>query len=572
MQKQRRDFLKITAAGAAGLALARTNRAFAAWPSTGTLAVNPNISNMRVVACYDTKMMTTPTSTTFAPENAAVDSARVQANMDAMAMQLANQPTADAAWKAIFRSGKAWASTRVAIKVNTIEPMNMARLAVLQKFCTVFAGFGVPAANIIIYDGNSTYGAGISNYTSHFSTTDTTKIQAVVSSLNTALGGTTNAPLPDGSSAACTADIANGKIDVLVNIANNKGHTLMGKATLSMKNHFGTFAPKHDNNYAFSINKSDAILGGNPVRQQLCFIDSLLANKRSNTGSPEVMPNYLIMGVFGPAVDYLTVKKVREAVMGCTHDAATIDSYVTSFGYATTDPVWVVVPPAGGSTNADGGASPDGAGGSGGTSGAADAGAGGTGGAAGRGGGGTSGGGGRGGGGTSGAAGASGGGTSGAAGSSAGGTSGGGGKGGGGTSGAAGASGGGTSGAPGANAGGTSGATSGGGGGTIASGGTTSGGGAGGAGGTATSAPLASGGVAMTGETSAGAGSAVSAAGGSGGATEPTSGAVNAGKSGGGCDVAGGKRRATGWGAMLAFGAVVAEKLRRLLSDSDRSS
>jgi len=40
MQKQRRDFLKITAAGAAGLALTRADRAVAAWPGTGTMAVN----------------------------------------------------------------------------------------------------------------------------------------------------------------------------------------------------------------------------------------------------------------------------------------------------------------------------------------------------------------------------------------------------------------------------------------------------------------------------------------------------------------------------------------------------
>ena len=28
------------------------------------------------------------------------------------------------------------------------------------------------------------------------------------------------------------------------------------------------------------------------------------------------MPCYLVMGVFGPAVDYLTVKNIREAVLG----------------------------------------------------------------------------------------------------------------------------------------------------------------------------------------------------------------------------------------------------------------
>lgn len=258
MQNQRRDFLKITAAGAAGLALARADRVFAAWPTTGTLAVNSAIDNMRVVACYDTKMMTsTPTQLTFATENAAANSAQIQANMDAMAMSLANQTTADAAWKAIFRSGKAWASTKVALKVNVIEPKNMARLAVVQKFCNIFTGFGVLPANIIIYDGNTTYGSGISNYNSYFSATDTTKTPGVVSSYNSAMGGTTSAAIPGGSSATCSADLANGTIDILVNIANNKGHTQMGGATLSMKNHFGTFTPKHgDNNYVFNINLS----------------------------------------------------------------------------------------------------------------------------------------------------------------------------------------------------------------------------------------------------------------------------------------------------------------------------
>jgi len=550
MQKQRRDFLKITAAGAAGLALARADRAFAAWPSSGSLAVNPTISNMRVVACVDAKMLKTAlTSMTFAAENTAVDSARVQANMDAMAMQLANETTADAAWKAIFRSSKPWASTKVAIKVNTIEPKNMARIAVVEKFCKIMAGFGVPGANIVIYDGNTTYGAGISNYTSYFSLTDTTKIQAVVSSYNTGMGGTTKANIPGGSSANCTADIANGVTDILINIANNKGHTLMGKATLSMKNHFGTFAPNHDNTYVFNINKSDAILGGTPVRQQLCFIDSIIANKASNTGTPEVAPCYLVMGVFGPAVDYLTVKKVREEVMGCTHDAATINSYMTTFGYATTDAVWVVVPPASGGTNADGGTGTGGAGGSGSAGGGGASGSGGTrtGGNSATGGAGT--------GGNSGPGGGNGG-TSGSGGARTGGNS------------ATGGSGSGGQVATGGNSA-TGGADNGG---QIATGGSPGSGGiaSGGAGGTTAGASSTSGGSPATGGTSARAGSAVSASGGSTGVAQTTG--APSGNSGGGCDIAGGGRKATGWGAMLAFGAVVAEKLRRLVSSDDRSS
>ena len=549
MQNQRRDFLKMTAAGAAGLALARAGKAHAAWPSTGTLDVNPTISNMRVVACYDTKMMTgTPTAMSFAAENAAVNTAQVQANMDAMAMQLANQTTADAAWKAIFRSSKAWASTKVAIKVNTIEPKNMARLAVIQKFCTILTGFGVPAANIIIYDGNTTYGAGISNYNSYFSATDTSKIPGVVSSYNTALGGTVNATIPGGTSAACTAQIANGTIDILINIANNKGHTMMGKATLSMKNHFGTFAPNHDNNYVFNINKSDAILGGTPVRQQLCFIDSLIANKVSNTGTPEVMPCYLIMGVFGPAVDYLTVKKVRETVMNCTHDETIIAQYVTTFGYAETDPVWVVVPPAGASITTDGGTPGTGGSASGGNSGKGGAGSGGSSGSSGTGGAGS--------GGARASGGAANGGASGSGGSGNGGASASGT--GGAESGGTRASGGASSGGVGANGGAGSGGVSANGG--AGSGGATASGGAPGNGG-ATSGTFATGGNAGGATTSP-----ILASGGSAATGGYNAGNGVTGSSGSGCDVVGFGRRTSPWGALLAFGAVAAGKLWRRAS------
>ena len=598
MEKQRRDFLKITAASAAGLALTRrSNMALAAWPGTGTMAVNPSIDNMRVVACYDPQMMKPLTQATYAAEQKLVDSCQVQANMDAMAMQLAQVGTADAAWKAIFRSSKAWAATKVAIKINGIEPRIMANVAGIEKFCNVFTGLGVLPANIFIYDGSPLGAAGIPTLAAYFSATDTTKIPGVVGN-NSILGGTTNAPIPGGSSAACTANIANGTIDILVNIANNKGHNLAwtGYATLCMKNHFGTFPPTHDLNYMFNINKSDALLGGTSVRQQLCFVDSLLAiSGRMNTGSPDKQPNYLIMGVFGPAVDYLTVKKVREAILGSTHTAATIDSYLTTFGYATTDPVWVMVPAATGATCTGGGT-----GGTGGGTGGAGGGSGASGGTSGSGGarsgGTTSGSGGTASGGNNASGGipsggnnASGGADSGGNNASGGAASGGNNASGGTASGGNNASGsvasGGNNASGGARTGGNSasgGAASGGNnasggvasggnnasggaasGGTNASGGAASGGsatsGAGGTGGAATS--VASGGSANTGGSSAGAGT-----GGSSGSTVANQ------NSGSGCDVAGGDRRGTRWGAMLAFGAVVAEKLRRLVSDSDRSS
>jgi hypothetical protein len=523
MRTRRRDFLKITTAGATGLVLVRANQAFAAWPKTGTMEINPNISNRLVVACNDKTMMkSTPTTMSFATQNAAVDAARVAANMDAMAMKLADKTTADEAWKTIFRSKKAWESTVVAIKINCIETKNMARVAVLKKFSTVLMSLGVQPSNIIVYDGNTTYAGSYTTYKDSFSLTDTTKIQAVLSDFNDALGGTTNASLPDGSSASCTKYIADGTVDILINIANNKGHILHGGSTLCMKNHFGTFAANHTNlaSYVLNINKSDAIVGGNPVRQQLCFIDSLFANKASNSGSPEVMPCYLIMGTFGPAVDYLTVKKVREAVMSCTHDAAIVNAFVTSFGYTTSDPEWVLVPPA--TSNADAGTNPPG-----------DAGSGGT-----------------------GTGGAKTGGTSGSGGAGPGGSSGTGGTGKGGTTGSGGRDGG---------VAGRDGGAAGSGGVSSGSGGTSSGGIGGGSGGKNTN----TGGGAGTGGILGSGGKAAGGASGSGGAVASggTGGGVaETGSSGCGCELGGSNRSLGGLGVLVAAGTLVAGQVGRLLA------
>jgi hypothetical protein len=159
------------------------------------------------------------------------------------------------------------------------------------------------------------------------------------------------------------------------NIANNKGHaygTALGSVTLCMKNHYGTWEPDQTHtdlaNLIFKMNKSDPIIGGTPPRQQLCIVDSLFCNKSDITGTPELMPGYLVMGTFAPAVDYQTVKKIRVGVSGLKHDEAKIDPYLTSFGYKTSDVQWIVVAPGGGTSDA--GVAGSGGAGSGGSSGA----------------------------------------------------------------------------------------------------------------------------------------------------------------------------------------------------------
>jgi hypothetical protein len=546
MKKERRDFLKLTTVGATGLVLTRPNFAWAAWPSSGKLELNPDISNMRVVACVDPAMMkSTPTSTAFATQNAAVDYAKVQANMDAMAMTLTNKSSPDEAWRTIFHSGKDWASTVVAVKVNAGESKNTARLAVLQKLSNTLVGFGVQPKNFIVYDGHS---PANTIFASSFSTTDKTKVLGEVSApsgtTGDLLGGYKDAPLVDGTTHRCAGMIADGTVDILIDIANNKGHPMFGKVTLCMKNHYGTWEPDPNhpdlNNLIFKMNKSDAIIGGTPVRQQLCFVDSIYCNKADVFGTPELMPCYFVMGTFAPAVDYLTVRKVREAVSGLTHDSAVIDSYLTSFGYATSDPQWILVPPA--TVAPDAGAT-----GSGGAGGAGTSGAGGsnTGGASGSGGantGGSKGSGGAG-GGSNGSAGARSGGASGSGGASTGGTKGSGGSASGGGTGAGGVGTGRSSASGGMGSGGAVGSGGAGSGGTTASGGSTTTMSSGGSGGMVSSSTPGTGGIAA-----------------SGGARSSPTASTNPGCT---CRV-GGAGTSRGLGAALVLGTLIAGQLQRL--------
>ena len=568
-QPKRRDFLKTaaaSAAGAMGLTALKFDKLLAqstgGW--TSGMQINPAIDNKRVICCHDTKMLTAnPQNNTFAAQNSAVDANVVATNLDQMAMYLANKTTATDAWSTIFRSSKDWASTKVAIKTNAIIATgNHPRVAVIKKICDVFVDqFKVPAANIILYDANSD---ASKCYTTYASLTDSSKIRATVSVKSQSLGGQAPVTITAATKTMTgVADLVNGVIDILVNVAIIKRHSgpgtayAYGSCSLCMKNHLGTFINSgsdtgagdasatglHSIDAICNINKHPAVLGGNPVRQQLCIIDGLLANGNSAGGSFDTRVDRLIMGTFAPIVDYLTAMRIMKDVMNKPDANNNLPKFLTNFDYAETDALdWneyvpgsgTVTPPTGGTGGSAGG----------GASGGSPTG------------------------GTSNAGGGRGGGAGGGRGGNP--SSAGGGRGGS-TSGAGGTTGSNTG------AGGTAsgGATAGGG--TTENGGTPAGSSAtGGAGGTPTSTTSASGGSTMTGGASAGAATTAHAAGGSGAGSEATQTTsaqhAAAGKSAGGCSVAGVERRATPWGAMLAFGATVAGKLWRRVSGNDRAS
>jgi hypothetical protein len=521
------------------------------------MQVNPAIDNKRVICCHDTTMLTTtPANTSFTNQNASVDAAKVAANLDAMAMQLAQKTTAADAWSTIFRSSKPWASTKVAIKANAILGTNgnHPRVAIIKKICDVFIDqFKVPVANIVLYDANSD---ASSCYSTYASLTDATKIRATVSKYGQSLGGMKAVTITAADrNISAVGDFVDGVTDILVDIAVVKVHSgpgtsySFGSCSLCMKNHLGTFINAgtdanpsatglHTLNAIFEINKHPAILGGNPVRQQLCIVDSLLANGGGAGGSFDTRCDRIVMGTFAPTVDYCTATKIMTDVMNKPDRNNNLPKFLTSFGYAATEVLdWnEYVPGSALPINPKDG----GAGGSGG--------------------GGNSGAGGSGNGGTSGTGGSGSGGTSGTGGSGSSGKSGTGGTGSGGASASGGANSGGSNAAGGANSGGTSAAGGSGSGGSSASGGANSGG-------SSASGGASSGGAAGTGGTTSNGGTSGGAFGGAASTSSGLGGSSTSAKgSSGGCNVAVGGRGSARWGVMLAIGALVAGKLRGLLA------
>ena len=74
------------------------------------------------------------------------------------------------------------------------------------------------------------------------------------------------------------------------------------------------------------------MLGRDPA-PAACIVDSIWANTGGPFGIPNKRPTVLSMGTFSPAVDFVTAKRVREPLMGCTHPPA-LNRVLSDFGYS----------------------------------------------------------------------------------------------------------------------------------------------------------------------------------------------------------------------------------------------
>jgi flagellar hook assembly protein FlgD len=324
----RRDFLKTSAISAAGLAAASipitaaTSSSGGAW--TDGMQLNPNIDNLRVACANDPRLGTAD----FGQVNAVIED-----DMDKMAMALAKKATATEAWATIFRkpAAKTWANVKVAIKA----PGSFATVA---KICKELNKLGVVNSNICYFDSNTTLcmvwfapPTGVT-YSKSANTADD-KLHGLTK---------TPVPYPSGSTSQwnCATDIANGTIDILITMMYNHSHSdTLGGASLCCKSLYGVFnavdvgEPLHGYNGGandgitgmLALQKSSAIIGGTPPRQQLVLLDCV---KGEN-----FQPNRLLMGTFAPAVDYLCIMKIRKDIMGLSPKPAVMAKYATEFGY-----------------------------------------------------------------------------------------------------------------------------------------------------------------------------------------------------------------------------------------------
>jgi hypothetical protein len=363
-KESRRDFLKTTAAGTAGIALstaAVSNALNLTSPSGGWhagLKINPSVQDFIVVSCYDEAMVGNKIASSFATQNESVDTPLVEANMDTMATKLTGVASAASAWGVLFRkpSAKSWNQVTVAIKVNCYNILNMPRIAIVGKVCKELIRLGVPAANITIFDACSS-AWGVGKYTSNTGK-PVTGLPADAVIWNKTLDGP-QVPVGTGT-LQCTSLIAqeNGDhtigyvADIIVNCAVNNGHSdIYGGFTMCMKNHIGTLkyscpSPQE----LIDINQCEAIIGKGtadiPCRQQLCIVDSLWASDMPRPdGQVNKYPCRIVMGTLAPMVDYLTAEKVRKVVMKTTYNTTVVNSWLSAFGYKPTDPSWIEITP-----------------------------------------------------------------------------------------------------------------------------------------------------------------------------------------------------------------------------------
>jgi hypothetical protein len=370
ISENRRNFLKSTAAGVAGIALlgpglkkaCAADLAVRQIPLNST-KINQDIENLRVAYITDTTMVRSGVWGNFTTFNDPANTVSgcvytaVKSNMDKLACGLANKTNAIEAWDTIFKipASKQWAAAKAAIKINSIGDASNslhASVPILAKIVEVLMAKGMPASNICVFDMTQNGAKAI--YDKYRGAGKQLPAGLVFSGVNGDAGtnnNSYNAKFPAGYSMPASQCIDG--VDIYVNIANNKGHDrypVYSGVTMSLKNNFGTINFGHtDMDHLAAVNSCDYIIGdpsaAMPAKQQLCIVDSLwLGNEGDWSGGADNNNNAcsIVMGTFAGAVDYVATLKIRNTKFkaGAAFPAwsqSIVTQFMTKFGYTAAD-------------------------------------------------------------------------------------------------------------------------------------------------------------------------------------------------------------------------------------------
>jgi hypothetical protein len=348
----RRQFIQKAALAGATLAVSPmifVPHTIAAWKRRSI--VHPNVNNLRVVGITDPRMIqgVQPVTSWSLQEKMVVKDV-VGENLDRLACGLVETKNPEDAWRALFIKPprKSWTDTVVAIKINNIS-LQHTRSAVMSKVCRVFTGLlGVRGENIHIYDG--VHGGSMGKNTPFAGLPEGVKIEDQWGGIDTPVP--VPAPWGDGRrTTRCLRYLAEGRVDILVNIALCKGHSdTLGGFTMTMKNHMGTFSPRYVHQdeafeYLLAVNQTPQVLGPMDAKtgrvlfplQQLCIVDALWASEGGPGGYPRSQPSFLAMGVLSPVVDYVLATRFRKEKMGWDINPQATLRMLTEFGYQEAD-------------------------------------------------------------------------------------------------------------------------------------------------------------------------------------------------------------------------------------------
>ena len=348
----RRDFVKGTIIAGAAITVVPTilvRKSPAEWAKK--TIVHPNVNNLRVVGITDPRMTRAKeVETSWKRQQELVVSDPVSENIDKLACALMETKDPKDAWKGILIKPpeKSWSDTIVAIKTNNISQQHT-RSAVMSKVChTLVDVLGVKTANIYIYDG--VHGSKMGRDTPFGGLPKGVKVVDQWGGISTPVA--VPSPWDDPSAKSeIVKPLADGTVDILVNIALCKGHwTNYGGFTMAMKNHMGTFSPSpvHRDgaqDYLLAVNKTPEILGSMDKKTgKVLYPAPAALPARCPLGeqgraerAADAQPNFLAMGVFAPVFDYILATRFRGEKMGWKPNMQATKRFLSEFGYDEKD-------------------------------------------------------------------------------------------------------------------------------------------------------------------------------------------------------------------------------------------